>query len=113
MEDGIMIFLQTVCLLFGLLMMYVVRIHRLKQHLPTFEARAWLVVWVVFIFLAIFPQTVGGLAQTLNISRVFDLLVIIAFMVLTYLTFTNRITYRKLEKKFEDIIRKKALDEKK
>lgn len=94
-----MIFLQTVCLLFGLLMMYVVRIHYRKQHIQAFEFYSWLVVWVIFIFLAIFPQTVAGLAQTLRISRVFDLLVIIAFMVLTYITLSNRITYTKLEKK--------------
>jgi hypothetical protein len=113
MEVWFMILLQIVCVIFGLLMMYVVRIHRVKEHLQLLEFQIWLAIWFGFIFLTIFPQTFSGLAQTLKIARVFDLLVIIAFMVLTYLTFTNRIMYKKLEKKLEQIIRKKTLDEKK
>jgi hypothetical protein len=105
-----MIALQVITVLFGLFMLYVVRIHRRKHHLEAFEYGAWIGVWGIFIFLSIFPQTVSGIAETLHISRVFDLLVIIAFMVLVYLTFQNYITYKKLEKKLEEIIRKRAIE---
>jgi len=108
-----MILLQVVSILFGLFMFYMARIHYMKQHLQKWEFYAWEVIWVVFIFLAIFPQSMSGIAETLKITRIFDLLDVIALMILVYLTFNNRIAYRKLEKKLEKIIRKNAIDEKK
>lgn len=107
-----MILLQIVCILFALLMLYIIRIHRLKQNIPAAEFRMWIIVWVAFIFLTFFPQTTAGLAETLHISRVFDLFVILAFMVLTYITFMNRVHYERLERKLEKIIRKNAMDQK-
>lgn len=108
-----MILLQIISLLFGLFMLYTVRIHLMKQHIQRVEFYIWIAIWLVFIFLAIFPQSTAGITQTLKISRVFDLLVIIAMMILIYLTFSNRIAYKKLEKKLEKIIRKNSIDEKK
>lgn len=106
-----MLLLQIVSVVFGLFMLYVVRIHRRKQHLDSFETGIWIALWSIFIFLAIFPQTVNGIVQTLNIARVFDLLVIIALMIVVFLTFQNRIETKKLEKKVERIVRKRAIDE--
>lgn len=108
-----MIILQIVSLLFGLFMIYMARIHLMKQHIQPAEFAMWASVWGVFIFLAIFPQSTTGIAQSLKIGRVFDLLIIVAMMVLIFLTFMNRIAYRRLEKKLEKIIRKNAIDEKK
>lgn len=107
-----MMLLQGISIIFGLFMLYVVRIHRRKGHMEAFEYGAWMGMWVIFILLAIFPQTVQGFTQRLNIARVFDLLVIISLMVLVYISFQNRISYKRLEKKLEQIIRKNAIDEK-
>ncbi len=108
-----MILLQFISLLFGLFMIYMARIHLMKQHIQAAEFYGWTIVWIIFIFLAIFPQSISGVAQTLKITRVFDLLVILAMMALVYLTFNNRIHCRKIERKMEKIIRKNAIDEKK
>lgn len=108
-----MILLQILSLLFGLFMLYTVRIHLMKQHIQKTEFYLWIFVWLVFIFLAIFPQSTASITQSLKISRVFDLLVIIAMIILSYLTFVNRIAYKQLEKKLEKIIRKNSIDEKK
>jgi len=108
-----MILLQILSLLFGLFMIYMARIHLMKQHIQVAEFYLWSSVWLVFILLAIFPQSIAGFAQNLKIARIFDLLVIIALMILAYLTFHNRINYKKLEQKLEKIIRKHAIDEKK
>lgn len=105
-----MMLLQTISVIFGLFMIYVVRIHRRKGHVSAFEYGIWVAIWVTFVFLAIIPQTVQGLTERLSIARVFDLLVIIALMILVYLTFQNRIAYKKLEKKLESIVRKDAID---
>ncbi len=108
-----MILLQILSLVFGLFMIYVARIHLMKQHIQRVEFFLWFAIWIGFIFLAIFPQSISGVAQTLKISRVFDLLMIIALMILSFLSFQNRIDAKKLEKKFEKLIRKNAIDDKK
>lgn len=108
-----MMLLQGISVIFGLFMVYVVRIHHRKDHISSFEYGIWLAIWLLFIFLAIFPETVQGLSQSLSIARVFDLLVIVALMIVVYLTFQNRISYKKIEKKLEQIVRKNALSHEK
>lgn len=107
-----MFFLQSLSVLFGLFMIYVVRIHRKKNHFDPFEYGIWLALWFGFVFLSVFPQTVSGITQTLHIARVFDLLVMISLMILVVFTMLNRISVKNMEKKFEQFIRQKALNEK-
>lgn len=106
-----MILLQAISIVFGLFMLYVVRIHKRKKHIEAFEYGLWISVWVIFLFLTLFPQTMQGMTEQLHIARVFDLLVVLSLMVIVYLTFLNRISYKKLEKKLESIVRKNAIDE--
>lgn len=101
--------IQILSVIFGIFMIYVVQIHRRKQIIEAKEAYFWFFVWLGFIYVAIFPQTFKGLVQKLQIARVFDLLVIVAFMILTFLTFQNRISIKNITRKIEEIIRKKAL----
>lgn len=106
-----MLLLQILSVVFGLFMLYVVRIHRRKNHLESFEYGAWVALWVTFILLAIFPESFNGVVQTLHIARVFDLLVVIALMIMVFLTFTNRIEQKKLQQKLEHMVRQKAIDD--
>ena len=106
-----MMLLQIISVVFGIFMLYVVRIHRRKEHLESFEYGMWTAMWILFIALAIFPESVNGIVQTLHIARVFDLLVVIALMIMVYLTYMNRVEQKKLEKKMEQLVRKKAIDE--
>ncbi|HSW90192.1 MAG TPA: DUF2304 domain-containing protein [Patescibacteria group bacterium] len=107
-----MIVLQALAVIFGVFMMYVVRIHRRKRNLEPFEYGGWLAVWIIFLFLTLFPQTVQGVAQTLQIGSALDFLLILAMMILSFLTLQNRLDNRKIEKKIEDIVREKAINEK-
>lgn len=104
-----MILLQLLSVIFGICMAYVVYIHRKKKHVDAFEYGIWLAIWSGFIFLALFPETVHGLAQRLSIIRVFDLLVIVSFMISIVFIFLNRIALKRLEKKFEDMTRAMAM----
>ena len=103
--------IQILSVIFGILMLYVARIHRKKGVLDRNEVFFWNTLWLGFIYVAFFPQTFRGLIQKLQIARVFDLLVIVAFMIITFITFQNRITIKNLGKKLEEIIRKRALYE--
>jgi len=103
--------LQALSIVFALFMIYWVRLHFRRQHFEFLEYILWVTLWILFIYLALFPQTVRGLAETLNITRVFDLFVILAFIIVTFITFQNRIFAKRLEKKLENVVREKAIKE--
>jgi hypothetical protein len=108
-ETAFVIPVQVIAIIFGLFMMYVAHIHFRKHQLDFWEYILWMVVWATLIVVSFWPQTVKGIVQALSISRVFDLLVLIALMVLAYVTFNTRLTTRQLRKKIEEIIRQRAL----
>lgn len=105
-----MILFQFILISFAVFMIYVARIHNRKKNISRTEYFFWLTTWVGFAFVVIWPQSVAGVAESLNIARVFDLLVIIALMFVTLLTFYNRILFNKMQEKFERLIRDKALE---
>lgn len=104
---------QIVSALFALFMMYIVTIHRKKKNLSKVEASAWLSVWSMFIIIALFPDLLLGITNLLKFSRVFDLLIVIAFMIQSLLVFLSYFRVKSLEKKLENLVRKNALSTKK
>ncbi len=75
---------QILAILFALFMLYVIQIHHRKSSLSFLEVSFWVSTWGLFIILATFPELLLGIAGALQFSRVFDLLVVIAFMVLSF-----------------------------
>ncbi len=104
--------IQILSVIFGLFMLYTMRVHTQKKYYSKSEAYFWTALWICFIYIALFPQTFSGVIQRLQIARVFDLLVIIAFMIVTFLAFQNRVEVRDLSGKLEKVVREKALNEK-
>jgi len=96
--------------LFALFMIYWVRNNQKRAHLSLVESSAWYSVWSVFIILALFPNLLLGIVSALHFARVFDLLVVLAFMILVMLNFYIYLKNKKLEKKLETLIRKIALE---
>lgn len=104
---------QIAAAIFGLFMLYVVNIHHRKQRFSRVEQFFWLSLWSVFIVIALFPALLTGLTTTLKFSRVFDLLVVAALMVLTVLVISSYFIQRENSKKLEDLIREMAIKQKK
>lgn len=100
---------QTLTLLFALLMLYVVIIHYKKKTLGLGAASFWASLWVIFIVISLFPNLLLGITGALNFSRVFDLLVVIAFMIISLVVFLSYFRVRELEKKLEKYVRSDAL----
>jgi len=105
-----MIILQMFLVLFAIFMIYVVFLHRKRGTLDAFELGIWLALWAMFIFLVVFPDVLRGITQQLDFARPFDLLTLIAFMVLTIFVIDSRLTVLKLKKKIEDYVRKEAIE---
>lgn len=106
-----MSFFQIAAVLFAAFMMYVIGIHRRKSQLTKIEVSFWYSVWGVFIFIAIFPHWLLGLAGILNFARVFDLLTVIAFMILSLVIFSTYLSQKDTNKKIEKLIRDLAQQE--
>lgn len=100
---------QVIALLFGFYMLYTVTIHQKKQIVSAVEASFWSSVWLLFSIIALFPNLLFEITHILHFSRVFDLLLVVAFMILTVLTFSNYFSYKKMQDRLEKIVRSIAL----
>lgn len=98
--------------LFALFMMYVVSIHKKKTKLSVMEVGFWYSMWSVFIVIAIFPNLLLGISHTLHFQRVFDLLLVLALMILTAIVVLSYFTQKENQKKLEEFVRKQAINEK-
>ncbi len=102
--------LQLVLLAFALLMIYSLFLHWKKKNISDKFFFSWLIIFVVFVFLAMFPKILEPLMKELFIIRVMDLGMIGTFMILTYVTIENNIKIKNLESKMEKMIRKIAIE---
>lgn len=91
-------------------MSYVVRVHYSRAQLTKIEAYLWHSLWFFFIVIASYPHFLTGIAETFYFDRVFDLLVVGAFMCLSFISIKNHYKYREIEKKIDQIVKNKALD---
>ncbi len=101
---------QLAAIFFALFMMYVVTIHNKKKHIGTTEYSFWCTTWVMFIIIALFPDLLLGITGVLKFARVFDLLIVVALMILTTVVLTSYMTHKENTKKLEQLVRKFAIE---
>lgn len=101
---------QVIAVIFAAFMLYVVRVKSKKYHFSGIETAGWYGVWGGFIILALFPQILLGVVGLLKFSRVFDLLVVISFMILSGILFSVYFSLKDVQHKIEFIIRREAID---
>ena len=104
---------QLLAILFAFFMMYVVSMHRRKARISFMEVSLWYTMWSIFIVIALFPNLLLGITQVLHFQRVFDLLLVLALMILTSLVVVNYFTQKENQRKLEGFVRKRAIDEQK
>ncbi len=95
--------------LFAVSMLYVLRIHYRKHRLSAFEFGCWVAVWLSFVGFALVPSVLQGVADVLRIGRVFDLLVIAAFIILSTVVMGTRLLVLKVRDQLEQLVRMQAL----
>lgn len=100
------IYLQIILLAFALFMTYSLFLHWKKKNISTKLFIGWIIIFGVFAFMALFPKLLEPLLKELFIVRVMDLGMILAFMVLTYITIENNIKIKNLESQIEKLVRK-------
>jgi len=94
-------------------MIYSLFLHWKKKNISNKLFFFWIVIFSLFIFIAIFPKVLEPLLKELFLVRVMDLGMIGTFMILTYVTIENNIKIKNLETKIEKLVRKIAIKNKK
>jgi hypothetical protein len=100
---------QILGIIFGLFMAYFSFLHYKRQEFKILQFLFWEIVWFCFILVVIFPKITNGLIHKLGINRTMDLLTILGFMLLTFLTFYNYAALHKFKRKLEEKVREDAL----
>jgi len=104
-----MIGIQILALLFAGWMMYFTYLHFRRKEFGKIEALLWSALWVGLVIVVIWPTSVNFILSTFSISRTFDLVVVVAIMVLFGVTFRNYVLTKRLRKKLEDLSRYEAI----
>ncbi len=65
----------------------------------------------MFAIVALFPDLLLGIMGALRFARVFDLLLVIALMVLTVVIFMSYFAQKDMKRKLEDFVREQAIQE--
>lgn len=105
--------LQISGILFALFMIYFALLHFKKQHLNAIEIVSWIMIWVLAILVVLFPDIVRVYSMSFAVSRVLDILIAGAFVVIFIMVSRAYVRVSELEKRLEDLVRKLALKEKK
>lgn len=101
--------LQVAAIVFSLTMIYLAVLHFKKGEIDSMEIASWIVIWVITIFIVVFPDIVRVFAQSFAISRLLDLLIAGGFVLVISMVASSYVKSRRIEKKLEDFIRKEAL----
>ena len=101
--------IQILILLFGLVMIYFTFLYYKRANYEKGSLILWLLVWVGFIFLGMFPQTVYGVMQALQIERTADFFYAGGILFISVLMFHLYTVTKQTQKKMEMLVRKIAI----
>jgi hypothetical protein len=97
---------QLILLAFALFMVYVLFLHLKKRNITPIMFGAWILIWLIFTLLVVFPRLLEPFINNVFMVKVMDLIMVLAFMVLTYVTVENNIKIKKFEEKIEVLVRR-------
>lgn len=101
--------IQIAGFLFGLFMIYYAFLNYKRREFTVKEFGFWLVLWVLFIIIAMFPFVLDPIAKTFSFFRTLDLLVISGLLFLIAIIFHTYTIMKKNQKQLETIVRAIAI----
>jgi hypothetical protein len=103
------ILVQLILTCFSVFMIYKLFLHWKKAEISSVVFRIWILIWSLFILITIFPRFFELFLFKPFFVRVMDFGMIVAFVILTYLTFENNVKIKKYEQQIEKLIRAVAV----
>lgn len=100
---------QILAIFFAIFMLYVTFLHFKRREINGKETLFWVILWIGFIIITLFPNILQGISKKLFFTRVMDFLMVLAFMILAFIGFNNHILVKKIRKDIDKIIRNKTL----
>lgn len=104
--------IQIFGMLFGLFMIYLTFLHAKRKEYTAKEYLVWMVVWILFILVSLFPNILDIFVIQFKFSRTLDLLIIGGFLFLIAVTFRTYNIVRRNQNQTEEIVRRIALEKK-
>lgn len=104
--------LQIIAILFSLTMIYFALLNYKRREINGVEIAGWLVIWGGTMVVVIFPELLSTFAKTFLFARVFDMMVVGAFILVLGMTTASYMRAKRNEKKLEDLVRKLSLKKK-
>lgn len=104
---------QFIGIFFGLLMIYFSYVYYRRNSYSWKSYLLWCLIWIGFIFLVIFPQTVYGVMQVLEIRRTADFFVMAGLLLFASILFYLYAIVKTTEKKMQQLTRAFAIEVKK
>lgn len=101
--------IQILGVLFALFMLYLTFLHKKRKEFKTTEYVLWVIFWLIFMFISLFPTSLNFIVKSLHISRSLDLLVIVGFLFVILIGFYTYTITRKTQYKVEELVRKIAI----
>jgi hypothetical protein len=99
---------QILILLFGLVMIYFTFLYYKRANYEKIGLIVWFLIWLGFIFLGVFPQTVYGVMQLLAIERTADFFYAGGMLFFSVLMFYLYNLTKKNQKQLETLVREMA-----
>lgn len=100
--------IQIISISFAFFMLYITTLHFKRGQIAKTEYLFWVLVWGAFITFALFPRILDPLLAKIFVTRAMDLLMIWAFMILSYLGYVNHIGIKDVQKRVQRIISEEA-----
>ena len=100
--------IQILGTFFGLFMLYYSFLHFKRNEFTIKEFSFWLFLWVIFIYVSLFPNALDFIVEKLALSRTMDFFIISGFMVLIAMFFYTYTLVRVNQRKLEFVVRKIA-----
>jgi hypothetical protein len=102
--------IQILSITFILIMLYVVRIHVKKHELAKGEAYGWSIGLIILGIIVSVKQSADFVRNLFSVTRLLDVLVIIALMGTFIILIENRIQINKLRSRLERLVRDRAME---
>lgn len=103
--------IQILGVLIALSAIYITHLYYKRANFSKKELLFWLAIWLGFMFVTLFPESLQPVAFYLNLQRPMDLIMITAFIILFSLSFHNYIITRRQAVKLERLVRELALND--
>ena len=105
--------IQIVGLLFGLFIIYLTFLNYKRKEFTTKEFVFWIILWVIFIVLTLFPFLLDPIVKSFGFFRALDVLIVSGFLFLIAAVFYTYTVVRRTQRQIEKVVREIAMRKKK